>query len=97
VTRLRSAVDIAGSPARWLLVGVIRAYRLTLSGWLGGQCKYYPSCSSYAEEAVRRHGALRGSALAAWRLIRCNPYSKGGVDHVPGHASYDGMAHGATG
>jgi uncharacterized protein len=97
VTRLRSALRAGGSPARWLLIGVVRLYRLTLSGWLGGRCKYYPSCSAYAEEAIRRHGALRGSGLAAWRLVRCNPYSKGGVDHVPGHVPYDGMVHGAMG
>jgi uncharacterized protein len=91
---LRSALRAAGSPVSWLLIGILRVYRLTLSGWLGGRCKYYPSCSVYAEEAVRRHGALRGSGLAVWRLLRCNPYSKGGVDHVPGRAPYDGIAHG---
>jgi len=46
-------------------------------------CKYEPSCSHYAEEAVRRHGALRGLALALWRLVRCNPWSRGGYDPVP--------------
>jgi putative membrane protein insertion efficiency factor len=97
VTRLRSAVRAASSPVRWLLIAVIRGYRLTLSGWLGGRCKYYPSCSAYAEEAVGRHGVLRGSILAAWRLLRCNPYSKGGVDQVPGHVPYDGMAQRAAG
>jgi uncharacterized protein len=97
VNGFRAAVGRAGSPARWLLIGLVRAYRLTLAGWLGGRCKYYPSCSAYAEEALRRHGALRGTGLALWRLLRCNPYSKGGVDHVPGHTPYDGIAHGATG
>jgi uncharacterized protein len=97
VTRLRSALRVAGSPVRWLVLAGIRVYRLTLSGWLGGRCKYYPSCSAYAEEAVGRHGVLRGSVLAAWRLLRCNPYSNGGVDHVPGHVPYDGIAHGAAG
>ncbi|HXF36964.1 MAG TPA: membrane protein insertion efficiency factor YidD [Actinomycetota bacterium] len=72
-----------GAPARLVLVGLIRLYRLTLSGWLGGQCRFQPSCSAYAEEAVRRHGALRGSALAAWRVARCGPFTEGGVDHVP--------------
>jgi uncharacterized protein len=46
-------------------------------------CKYEPTCSHYAEEAVRRHGALRGLALAGWRLVRCNPWSRGGYDPVP--------------
>jgi putative membrane protein insertion efficiency factor len=47
-------------------------------------CKYEPTCSHYAEEAVRRHGVVRGLSLAAWRLLRCNPWSKGGYDPVPG-------------
>ena len=77
------------SPLARLLIGAVRLYRATLSGWLGGRCKYYPSCSAYAEEAFRAHGAFRGVALASWRLLRCNPYSRGGVDHVPGHVPYD--------
>jgi putative membrane protein insertion efficiency factor len=47
-------------------------------------CKYEPSCSHYAEAAVRRHGVIRGLALAAWRVLRCNPWSRGGYDPVPG-------------
>lgn len=47
-------------------------------------CKYEPSCSCYGEEAIRRHGVVRGSALALWRVLRCNPWSKGGYDPVPG-------------
>jgi putative membrane protein insertion efficiency factor len=82
-----------GAPARLALVGLIRLYRLLLSGWLGGQCRFYPSCSHYAEEAIRRHGALRGSLLAVWRIARCGPFTKGGVDPVPKprlrHDSYD--------
>jgi hypothetical protein len=73
----------AGAPARLLLTGLIRLYRVTLSGWLGGQCRFYPSCSSYAEQAVRVHGAARGSALALGRIARCGPFTPGGVDHVP--------------
>lgn len=72
-----------GAPARILLLGLIGAYRLLLSGWLGGQCRFYPTCSRYAEEAIRAHGAVRGSALAAWRIARCGPFTPGGVDHVP--------------
>jgi putative membrane protein insertion efficiency factor len=97
MTRVRDALRSAGTPVRWILVGAVRIYRLTLSGWLGGRCKYYPSCSAYAEEALRIHGAARGTALAAWRVLRCNPYSKGGVDHVPGHHAYDGVPPGALG
>lgn len=72
-----------GAPVRAALLGLIALYRLLLSGWLGGECRFYPTCSRYAEEAVRRHGALRGSALALWRLARCGPFTAGGVDHVP--------------
>jgi putative membrane protein insertion efficiency factor len=83
VTRARRLVWTVGAPARLLLVGLIRLYRLTLSGWLGGQCRFYPSCSHYAEEAIRTHGAVRGSLMAAWRIARCGPFTAGGVDHVP--------------
>lgn len=65
-------------------MGLIRAYQLTVSPLLGPRCKYYPSCSHYGYTAVERHGLLRGSALAGWRILRCNPWSYGGVDDVPG-------------
>ena len=68
---------------RGLLLAGIRLYRATLSGWLGGQCRFYPTCSAYAEEAIRARGAIRGSGLAIWRILRCNPFGAGGVDHVP--------------
>jgi uncharacterized protein len=73
----------AGAPARLLLVGMIGLYRLTLSGWLGGQCRFSPTCSHYAEEAVRRRGAIVGSLLAFRRVLRCNPFGRGGLDPVP--------------
>jgi len=66
-----------------LLVLLIRAYQFALSPMLGQRCKYYPSCSNYAVEALKSHGAVRGTGLAAWRLLRCNPFSNGGVDPVP--------------
>jgi len=62
----------------------IRGYQMFLSPLLGQRCRYYPSCSTYAVEAIARRGVLRGTLLAAWRLLRCNPFSPGGVDHVPG-------------
>ena len=74
---------VAGAPARVALIGLIRLYRLTLSTWLGGQCKFYPSCSRYAEEAIRAHGAARGVMLAGWRVVRCGPFTDGGLDPVP--------------
>lgn len=80
---LRRLAWLVGAPFRAVLLGAIRVYRLTLSGWLGGQCRFYPTCSHYAEDAIRSHGALRGSVLAVWRILRCNPFGKGGVEHVP--------------
>jgi putative membrane protein insertion efficiency factor len=67
---------------RELAVAPIRFYQRVISPGLPRRCKYHPSCSAYAVEAVRRHGVLRGSVLAAWRLLRCNPWSHGGVDFV---------------
>ena len=65
------------------LLGAIRLYRLLVSPLLpAGTCKYHPSCSEYALEALRRHGLVRGCVLAGWRLLRCNPWSHGGVDRV---------------
>ncbi len=66
-----------------LLVVLIRVYQYLISPMLGQRCKYYPSCSNYAIEALRVHGTLRGAGLAAWRVLRCNPLSNGGVDPVP--------------
>lgn len=60
----------------------IHAYRLLLSPLLGPRCKYYPTCSQYALDAIREFGVLRGLLLAGWRLLRCNPWSHGGVDHA---------------
>ena len=61
---------------------LIRAYRALVSPLVAPRCKYHPTCSQYALDALREFGFLRGSALAAWRLLRCNPWSDGGVDHV---------------
>jgi putative membrane protein insertion efficiency factor len=60
----------------------IRLYQVTISPALGNRCKYEPSCSRYAVEAIRRYGVLRGFVLAGWRLLRCNPWSHGGHDPV---------------
>jgi putative membrane protein insertion efficiency factor len=92
VTPVRSLLRTLGAPMRWLLIGLVRGYRATLSGWLGGQCRFYPSCSAYAEQAIRTRGALVGSALAVWRVLRCNPFGRGGIEHVPGTA-YEAVTH----
>jgi putative membrane protein insertion efficiency factor len=67
---------------RGLLTAPVRFYQRAISPGLPARCKYYPSCSEYALQAVRRYGVLRGVALAGWRLLRCNPWSHGGVDFV---------------
>jgi len=68
---------------RYAGLGLIRGYQLTISPLLGPRCKYYPSCSHYGYQAVERHGLIKGSVLAGWRILRCNPWSYGGVDDVP--------------
>ncbi len=74
-SRLRVAPSMLG-------IGLVYAYRFTLGLFVSpGSCKYHPSCSEYALGALRKHGLLKGSTLAAWRLLRCNPWSQGGVDH----------------
>ena len=77
---MRILTFVARLPAL-LLMGLIRLYQVTISPLIGPTCKYYPSCSHYGLEAVRRHGALRGTVLAGWRVLRCNPWSHGGVVH----------------
>jgi len=67
---------------RRLVVLPIRAYQLLLSPLGGERCKYCPSCSEYAAQAINRYGILRGLVLAGWRLLRCNPWSRGGVDPI---------------
>jgi uncharacterized protein len=68
---------------QWLLLAFVHLYRVFLSPFLGGACKFYPSCSQYAQEAIALHGAKSGSWLALKRLGRCRPFTKGGFDPVP--------------
>lgn len=69
---------------KYVLLWMIRFYRKYLSGMKGGcTCKYYPTCSQYGLEAIEKYGALKGGALTVWRILRCNPFSKGGYDPVP--------------
>jgi len=68
---------------KWLIIGFIKAWRAVISPWYN-VCRYYPSCSAYGLEAVQLHGAIKGSWLIVRRIGRCNPWSRGGVDPVPG-------------
>ena len=72
---------------RTLLIGLITIYRHGLSPLLGSSCRFYPSCSCYAQESIERHGALRGLVLAVRRIARCHPWNPGGYDPVPDAAS----------
>ena len=99
MNRLHRAAWLIGFPARTLLIGLIDVYRFTLSGSLGGQCRFSPTCSHYAEDAIREHGAIRGTLMAAWRIARCGPFSDGGYDPVrPSRRhSYDAVIHAEAG
>ena len=68
---------------RRLLIGCINIYRYAISPLMANHCRFYPSCSQYAIEALEKHGALKGSYLATRRLLRCHPFAQGGCDHVP--------------
>jgi uncharacterized protein len=68
---------------RWVLMAIVRAYQTVISPLLPPSCRYYPSCSNYALEALERHGAWRGGWLAARRVLRCHPLRPGGFDPVP--------------
>lgn len=68
---------------RWVVIAPLRLYKLILSPFLPPACRFYPTCSQYAAQAIEKHGVLRGGILAAKRLARCHPFNPGGVDPVP--------------
>jgi uncharacterized protein len=74
-------------------IALLRGYQRWLSPLFPARCKYYPSCSEYAVQAIGRYGILRGSVLAAWRLLRCNPFSHGGYDPVSEQTLFRRHAH----
>src|ERR1044072_3137882 len=78
-----NALDPAAPPMKQILLMLIKLYQLCLSPYFGGQCRFYPSCSAYASEAIDTHGTLYGSWLALRRLSRCHPWHEGGIDPVP--------------
>lgn len=75
--------SVAASVSAWTLLLIVRFYIVCLSPIFGGACRFYPSCSNYAYEAVSKHGAWRGGLLATKRLLRCHPFTHGGFDPVP--------------
>jgi putative membrane protein insertion efficiency factor len=105
VSALARILRKLGAPARLLVLGLIRLYRITFGLFTGGHCRFHPSCSAYAEQAVRELGVGRGVPLAAWRILRCGPWTAGGVDYPPsrtklerdvagpGKPEYDGIIH----
>ena len=92
----RRTLWITGAPTRAVLLGLIRLYRVTFSGAFAGQCRFSPGCSRYASEAIRTRGAVVGTALAVRRVLRCNPFGKGGLDPVPVRPAYDGIPQAVT-
>lgn len=85
----------ARSPLAVVLLALVRGYQQVVSPWLPPRCRFYPTCSGYAIDALRERGALVGFVLAGYRLLRCNPWARGGVDHVPHRGerwpSWDGV------
>lgn len=72
----------------WLLprnvcVAILRGYRAVISPLYGDVCRYYPSCSAYAMGSIQQHGVIKGIALGSWRILRCHPWARGGIDDVP--------------
>lgn len=83
----RRAVDLLFRVNRlptWLAIKLIHGYRYFLSPWVGNQCRFYPTCSQYAEDVYRQFGFFKGSWLTLKRLLKCNPWSQGGIDLPPG-------------
>ncbi len=76
-------LDALKSLPRRLLVGAVRAYRFFLKPWLGNACRFEPTCSAYALQALEQHGAAAGAYLAGARILRCHPWCEGGIDPVP--------------
>jgi putative membrane protein insertion efficiency factor len=81
----RLLAEITRLPQR-VLVALVQGYRLLLKPWLGNACRFEPTCSAYALQALERHGAMVGAALSAGRVLRCNPWCNGGCDPVPAQA-----------
>jgi putative membrane protein insertion efficiency factor len=80
---VKQAAQVITLLPRNVCVVLLRAYRAVISPLYGEVCRYHPSCSRYALEAIQQHGVVRGTAMGAWRIGRCNPWAAGGIDDVP--------------
>jgi len=80
---MKSHLSVVFSLPQQSLMGLVKAYRLLLSPWLGNACRFEPSCSAYSLQALAQHGAISGSTLTIYRLLRCQPWCQGGHDPVP--------------
>lgn len=90
MTSFYRALRFIDRPVALVLLGLIRIYQRTISPMLGDVCRYYPSCSRYTYGAIVTHGAIKGTLLGLVRILRCNPWAKGGIDHVPDFGSWVG-------
>jgi len=88
VHAVRRTLGAVASLPKIVLVGLVLGYRRVISPLLGPRCRFYPSCSTYGLEALRVHGAVKGTALTVSRVCRCNPWNAGGVDHVPAKGTW---------
>lgn len=79
------AIDPLRRPVSWFFVGLVKCYQRTLSRLWPNVCKFHPSCSNYMLHAVAKRGLIAGGLLGAWRIARCNPFSRGGYDPPPGY------------
>jgi uncharacterized protein len=75
---------------KYVGIGLVYGYRFTIGRFVPASCKYHPSCSQYALDALRRYGLVRGTVLSGWRILRCNPWSDGGVDRVEDQTLFRG-------
>lgn len=71
-----------GNILKQFIIGSINFYQAAISPYLGTNCRFYPSCSAYAKEAIEKKGIIKGLMMSIWRILRCNPFSKGGIDPV---------------
>lgn len=88
MTTLRRFARYLGWPFVMLLVGAIKLYKLAISPLLGPKCKFYPTCSTYAIDALLQHGLFKGTVLATYRIGRCHPWQLGGLDPVPAKGAW---------